>query len=107
MTLGEEGDDPFEGADACSTFISLTCQSNFTLFVDAAQVPLILPLYVVGECDPGPAPCASPAYADVSVYKLNGAAPDLTGLPPLPTVVDCFCPRPGRRGAAPPRAWWG
>lgn len=107
LVLGEEGDDPFEAADVCEPgFVSLACQSSFTLFVQPGQVPLSLPLYISGECDPGPAPCASPALGEVSVYALQGALPDLSGLPTLPGVVDCFCPRGVRRDRA-PDAWWG
>jgi hypothetical protein len=105
LVLGDEGVDAFEAADSCMPFLSPTCQSNFTLFVTAGQVPLTLPVYMEGECELV-APCPSPAFADVSVYRLHGSVPDLSGLPPLPSLADCFCPRGVRRGAAPPNSWW-
>lgn len=87
LVAGEAVDDDFRAFDTCSIeLVTLTCNTTYPLFADG---PTTLPVHAEGECSAAP-PCGSPAVAVVSVLRLDGTAPDTTGLP-LPDLLDCLC----------------
>jgi hypothetical protein len=89
--------DPLRAFNECFP-LDLSCDVTYTLVVSAAEVPMKLTAYAVGECDPGPT-CNSPFWATAAVYSMSDQVPDLSTLPSLPSILDCGCPPTPLRGA--------
>lgn len=101
VLLGDPADDPLHAFNVCEPLLLSGCEVTYTVVVDAAQVPMQLPAYALGSCDPGPT-CNSPFWAVATVFSMSGAVPDLSVLPgDLPNLSDCGCPvpRPAARRA--------